>query len=95
MLANVDGDQVSHSQRFRLYSRAVWWVLWKFFCRREMGSDVCFGKLALLLWGGCIGEGTQGGCEASEETAREIQVRGDGQLDLDRDVSVLFRDPLS
>lgn len=52
-----------------------------------MGSDVCFGKLA-LLWEGWVGEDTQGGCEVSEETAREIQVRGDGQLDLDRDVSV-------
>lgn len=31
VLSDVDGDQVSHSQRFRLYSRAVGRVLWKFF----------------------------------------------------------------
>lgn len=61
LAGNVDGVQVNHSQRFGLYARAVGWVLWMLFCKRGMGSDVCFGKLALPLSGGWMGEGMQGG----------------------------------
>lgn len=57
----ADRDQVNPSRRRGLYSRAEGWVVCTFLCGRGMGSDVCFGKLALLLWGGWMGVGTQGG----------------------------------
>lgn len=50
MLAgDADGGQVNHSQEFGLCSRALGWVLWKLLSGRGMGSDVSFGRLALLL----------------------------------------------
>lgn len=37
-----------------------------------------------------MGEGSGGGFEASEETARKIQVRGDDGLNLEGDISQCY-----